>query len=186
MEPSTTGQRKFTGLPLIIVSPVDVSRLIRELETIDNYLLQQTVQKHELKMPTTTKLMDELIQLNKLNLLDKPERQQTQKFLTAIKQRAPLLHISFSADPSPLFIEKLMFWLRENIHPLVLLTVGLQPNIGAGCLVRTSNKYFDFSLNKHLSEDRTLLMKTLRDNILAAATPKPATATTAQPVGVAA
>jgi hypothetical protein len=170
---------RFVGLPLIVVTPVDVGRLVRELETIDNALLQQELQKQEAKLPKTTRFMDELIDLNKLNLLDKAERLRLKQFLAVVKQRAPLLHVSFGADPSSIFVEKVVDWLRENIHPLTLMTIGLQPTIGAGCLIRTTNKYFDFSLSKHLGENRELLMKALRESIATTATtpPQPATQT---------
>ena len=54
-----------------------------------------------------------------------------------------------------------MTWLRREIHPLVLMTVGLQPNIGAGCIVRTTNKYFDFSLRQDFANKRDLLQAAL-------------------------
>ena len=112
-------------------------------------------------MPKTSHLMDQIIQLNKLNLLQPPHRAALKQFLEAVKRQSPVLHISFSADPSPAFIEKLMAWLRKEIHPLVLLTVGLQPNIGAGCIVRTANKQFDFSLRQDFLEKRDLLRSQL-------------------------
>jgi hypothetical protein len=165
MAPEPAVQQKLVGLPLLVASPVDVGRLVRELEAIDQALMQLNLQKQELKMPKTSKLMDEVINLNKLNLLQEADRTRLKQFLVAVKQRAPLLHISFSADPSPVFTEKLMSWLRQNVHPLTLLTVGLQPNIGAGCMVRTNNKYFDFSLSKHFGENRELLMSKLRGSV---------------------
>jgi hypothetical protein len=58
---------------------------------------------------------------------------------------------------------KLTAWLRTNIHPTLLITVGLQPGIGAGCVVRTANKYFDLSLGKSFVKKRELLMQRLRD-----------------------
>jgi F0F1-type ATP synthase delta subunit len=70
--------------------------------------------------------------------------------------------MSFSADPSPQFTQKLAAWLRQEIHPFVLLQVGLQPNIGAGCVVRTTNKYFDFSLRERFKSKRPLLMEKLK------------------------
>jgi hypothetical protein len=59
---------------------------------------------------------------------------------------APLLHMSFSAEPSPVFMNKLIAYVRENIHPLALIQVGLQPTIGAGFMLRTTNKYYDYIL----------------------------------------
>lgn len=148
------------GLPLMVISPVDVGRLLRELESIDNQISQANINSHEAnpKLPKTSLLMDQTVELNKLDLLDADNRKQLLELLTIVKRQAPVLHISFSSDPAPAFIEKLMAWLRREIHPTLLLTIGLQPNIGAGCIVRSTNKYFDFSLRKDLLEKRDLLL----------------------------
>jgi hypothetical protein len=154
---------KLVGLPMLVASPVDVGRLIRELEQIDNTLLQLGLRAGgaEVKMPKTSHLMDQTVQLNKLNLLQADDRGRLQQFLAAVKKQSPVLHMSFSADPSPAFIEKLMVWLRREIHPAVLLTIGLQPTIGAGCILRTTNKYFDFSLRQDFLKKRDLLLAKL-------------------------
>lgn len=163
-EPDAVGPKKFSGLPVQIVSPADVSRLIREVETIDDALHQLSLRAPgtEVKMPKTSKLLDQTAELNKLNLLEKSDRELLNRTLQLIKERAPVLHISFSADPSAAFLEKLMVWLRREIHPLVLLTIGLQPNMGAGCIVRTKNRQFDFSLKQDFAGKRDLLMGKLR------------------------
>lgn len=163
MAPEQGDTKKMVGLPVSVASPVDLGRLIRELEAIDNSLTQLSVRGGggEVKMPQTSQLLDQTVELNKLNLLQESDRKLLKQFLQGIRQRSPRLHMSFGADPSPKFIETLTQWLRTNVHPLVLLTIGLQPNIGAGCVVRTTNKYFDFSLGKHLGENRELLMSKL-------------------------
>jgi F0F1-type ATP synthase delta subunit len=146
-----------------VSSPVDVGRLTREIEAIDESLLQLGLRKggSEIKMPKTTQLMDQLIELNKLNLLQAEDRKLLLQFLVYIKQNAPVLHVSFSADPNTAFIEKLMAWLRREINPLVLMTVGLQPNIGAGCIIRSTNKYFDLSLKQDFASKTSMLRDAL-------------------------
>jgi hypothetical protein len=148
-------------LPMQVTSPVDVGRLLRELESIDAALTQAGLRGEDLaaKMPKATTLMDQTVQLNKLNLADIGHRQQLANFLKAVKTKGPLLHISFSADPSTTFTEKLLTYLRNEIHPNVLLTIGLQPNIAAGCIVRSTNKYFDFSLRQEFINKRGLLIQ---------------------------
>ena len=69
------------------------------------------------------------------------------------------MHISFSSEPTPIFLERLLSWIRREINPLVLLTIGLQPAIGAGCIVRTTNKYFDLSLRQTFIDKRKLLLE---------------------------
>ena len=165
MAPSTpdTAATQSLQLPLQVASPVDVGRLLRELEAIDDLLTQAALRGDgaQVKLPKTTGLLDQTILLNKINMADAAERKKLTTFLKAIKAKAPLLHISFSADPSTAFIDKLLTWLRKELHPNVLLTIGLQPNIGAGCIVRSMNKYFDFSLRQDFAGKRALLLEKL-------------------------
>lgn len=151
-------EKHLVGLPLMVVGPVDVGRLIRELEVIDNHLLQARLRNTEPRLPRATHLMEQTVELNKLNLLQAADRKRLQELLMTVREQAPVLHVSFSADPSAAFIEKLMAWLRREIHPVVLLTIGLQPNIGAGCIVRSTNRQFDCSLRQDFLEKRDLLM----------------------------
>jgi hypothetical protein len=154
---------EMVGLPMQAASPVDVGRLLRELERIDDALNQVALRKDdkEVKMPHTSLLMDQMIQLNKLNLLETGDRQRLAAFLALVKEKAPVLHMSFSADPSPAFVAKLMAWLRGEIHPLTLMTIGLQPNLGAGCIVRSTNKYFDLSLRQDFLKKRDMLKQAI-------------------------
>lgn len=148
-------------LPISVVSRVDLGRLVRELGDIDDFLKQAAIRTPgtSVKLPRTSKLLDDIISVNQMNVLLKQDRVLLQDFLISVRAKAPLLHMSFSADPSPLFTQKLMTWLRKEIHPLVLLQVGLQPNLGAGCILRTANKQFDFSLRSAFRGQRPLLMR---------------------------
>jgi hypothetical protein len=150
-------------IPLLVTSSVDIGRLLRELEAIDNGLSQARLRKTgaEAQLPRLTSLMQQMVDANKLNLLEESHRQQLAAFLQTAKATAPVLHISFGSDPSTAFIERLISWLRQEIHPLILLTIGLQPNIGAGCIVRTTNKYFDFSLRQDFASKRSMLLERL-------------------------
>jgi hypothetical protein len=162
--PDTKTQEKhMVGLPLMVVGPADVGRLIRELDNLDNLLSQEVLKGNadKLEPPRTSQLMKQSLEMNKLDVLQPSDRRRLMELLTLVKEKAPLLHISFSADPAPAFVEKLMTWLRREIHPLVLLTIGLQPNIGAGCIVRSTNKYFDFSLRQDFINKREMLMSKL-------------------------
>jgi hypothetical protein len=156
---------KLVGLPILVASPVDLGRLMRELEALDSNLNQSAIRQEQPSLPKMSEYLTQTVELNKLDLLQAPHRQLLLQFLVSIRDRAPRLHMSFSADPSPQFSEKLTSWLREQIHPLVLITFGLQPSIGAGCVLRTTNKYFDFSLGASLVKNRDLVMKSLREAI---------------------
>lgn len=150
-------------LPTLVVSPADVNRLIRELKAIDD-----TLREHQLRkagkaagMLKASQLMAQTAELNNLNLLHETDRQRLAAFLEGVRQHSPVLHISFSADPSAAFLQKIMSWLRQEIHPQLLLTIGLQPTIGAGCIIRSTNRYFDCSLRQDFSSKRALLLEQL-------------------------
>jgi F0F1-type ATP synthase delta subunit len=146
-------------LPAPVVSSVDVARLSRELEAFEAYIEQARARKPEAKQtpPRTSRLLDELVGTNGLNLLQATDRAKLAAFLKALES-APNVHISFASDPSAAFTEKIVSWFRINIHPNMLVHVGLQPNIAAGCIVRTNNKVFDFSLRQNFAEKQQMLI----------------------------
>jgi hypothetical protein len=96
-----------------------------------------------------------------MNLLAEADRKLLVQVLAKLHETAPIMHISFSVDPPGPYVQKIVTWLRKNIHPFVLVTVGLQPNIGAGCVVRTTNKMFDFSLREYFSQKRGFFIEKL-------------------------
>lgn len=157
-------QDGILGLPISVVDKIDVGRLTREAQSIDTFLNEAAVRQPgvPMKLPRTSRLLDDTVELNKLNMLKADDRTRLISFLKEIYTSAPTLHMSFSADPSPIFTQKLTQWLRQELHPLVLLQIGKQPNMGAGCVVRTTNKYFDFSLRSRFAERHDLLIAKLK------------------------
>lgn len=157
-----TKSKKF-ALPVTVATPVDLGRIQRELAEIDEALLQLGIREpgSKVKMPKTSRLLDQLIELNDLNLLQEKDRQMVKEALETVRTKAVVIHMSFAADPSANFMEKLMTWLRKEIDPYLLVTVGLQPNIGAGCIVRTTNKYFDLSIRQDFLSKRDLLLQSI-------------------------
>lgn len=114
------------------------------------------------KMPPVSRLLENLARDNGLNLLKKTDRDRLLKFVVLLQQKAPVIHISLASEPSAAALGKLLQWMRVNIHPQVLVSIGVQPAIAAGCLVRTANREFDFSLRKSLEVQSALLIKNIR------------------------
>ena len=109
--------------------------------------------------------MENLLQQNQLNLLKAEDREKLKYILQTLRNKAPIVHMSFSADPDRVFMEKIIAWFRSSVHPMMLLQVGLQPNIGAGFTLRTPNHFFDFSLRQHLLKHTDLLIKELTQGV---------------------
>jgi F0F1-type ATP synthase delta subunit len=149
------------NLPIAVVSKVDVARVMRELNALNDYMVQVQVREpgQPTLLPRLSRLLEEVGQLNKYNLLIDEQRKELYSKLNVIIGKGPLLHVSFAAEPSGLAVQKVLQWLRANIHPQVLLQVGLQPNIAAGCVVRTPNLVFDLSLRNHLKQQEPYLVE---------------------------
>jgi F0F1-type ATP synthase delta subunit len=162
-------ERKFV-LPPLITGPGDVSRALLELDQLEDFLRSAALRKNEqaTKLPKMSRTLERLAEINDANLLADTDRQRLQAFLASLQQHAPVLHISFASEPSAAFTAKIVEWLRANISKYVLVQIGLQPSIAAGCVVRTTNKSFDFSLRKNLANNRGLLLEALKPAPVAA------------------
>lgn len=165
---------KSVILPLSVITFIDLSRVGRELSSLDDFMLQASIRKPgapSAQLPRLSKLLEDTASVNKLNLLDEKDRKALINALSYIKEHAPKLHISFSAEPNARFVTKIADYIRKEINPLALIQIGLQPTIAAGCILRTPNKQFDLSLRQHLRNNRPLLVELIHKS---QAAPQPA------------
>lgn len=167
MAPDQQAAPKRLELPILVFGPIEVRRLERELEALEEYISQANIRDpgKQLSLPKTSRLLDGLAGNNAMNLLMPNHRGQLKAFLKEIETSAPVIHVSLAADPSSAFTAKLVAWLRQNIHPYALLQLGLQPSIAAGCILRTSNKSFDFSLRNRFTQQRALLLQAIAGEV---------------------
>lgn len=151
-------------LPNSVISSIDVGRLLREINNLDDFFVGVKNRQPgvSMQLPRLSRQLDQLSHDNELNLLDESHRTNLKQALTAIYETAPKMHISFASEPSSKPLEEILVWLRKNIHRHTLVTVGLQPAIAAGCVVRTSNKLFDMSLRAGLEQQRPYLAKLIK------------------------
>jgi hypothetical protein len=163
MAPSQAAAASFT-LPILVFGVVEVRRLIRELEALEDFMSQAALRQAGTQpaLPRLSRVCEGLAQDNHLNLLQADHRKALAGFLQQLEAQAPRLHISFAADPSSAFTAKLVGWLRTNVDPYVLLEIGLQPIIAAGCVVRTNNKMFNLSLRERFANSDTLLLNAIQ------------------------
>jgi F0F1-type ATP synthase delta subunit len=148
-------------LPLNMVSQVDVARMLREINALNDFFIQSKIREagSPMQLPKTSRLLEQIATDNQLNMLEENDRAKLASSLDQILGKAPTIHISFASEPTPKVVEKILVWFRANIHPQALLQVGLQPNIAAGCVVRTHNKVFDMSLKDYLGQQQKYLIQ---------------------------
>lgn len=153
-------------LPPALVTRADLSRLARDIETIDNELEAQKARNHATgksgyTMPVLSRALNDFADLNKLDLSDDQTRMLVKDQVKMLKEKAPVLHMTFAVEADPESLQKLVAYVRQEIHPLALISVGLQPNLVGGVYLRTPNHVHDFSVRNRLASTRGLIMQDL-------------------------
>lgn len=146
-------------LPAAMVSRGDVSRCLRELDGLNDYFHQAAVRGNkDQALPQVSLVLEGLAAANGANLLHGAHRDQLKSFLTQVRAKAPVVHMSFPSAASNQFIARIVEWFRTEVDSHTLLHVGLQPELAAGCTLRTLNKSFDFSFRKRFEQSKQKLM----------------------------
>ena len=152
-------------LPLSIMTKPDLHRLIREVEALDNYISQNSIRgQKSAALPRLTASLESLLQDNNLDVMQDKVRTELRRVLAELLATAPVLHMSFAIEPSSFMTQKIVNWFRTEVHPALMLQIGVQPTIAAGCVLRNSTKFVDFSLRQHLRASQQLLMDSIRNH----------------------
>jgi F0F1-type ATP synthase delta subunit len=152
-------------LPLSVLSKVDVSRLVNELERVDNEQTQATVRE---KVASTahpelmiSRQFADFLNENKLTIATSQERAALLKQLRLLKEHIPVIHMTFAVNADRDSLAKLTQWLRTSISAQAVIEVGLQPALIAGVSVRTPNHIHDLSMREVIKKNHGLLVKEL-------------------------
>lgn len=149
-------------LPPNVVSKVDLSRLVNEVEKIDNELttaaVRAGVNAPQQAAPTVSEGLLSFLQQNQLNLNDSKQRSVLVKLLHKLKDTAPIIHMTFAVEADRESLMLLTQWLRTSVHPQAVIDVGLQPGLIAGVYLRTPNHIHDLSWRAALDGGRQILV----------------------------
>ncbi|HET8689941.1 MAG TPA: hypothetical protein VFL81_00705 [Candidatus Saccharimonadales bacterium] len=138
-------------LPGDIVGRADVTKVLRELESVNDFMLQADLRHVAVRLPAISRQLNSLAEANQYDLSDKRQRLQLITFLNKIRSLAPQIHLSLASEPSETATAKIIDWLRRELSSYTMLEIGIQPSMVAGCRIRTTNKLFDFSLHRQLA-----------------------------------
>lgn len=150
-------------LPPSVVSRLDVSRLVSEVEKIDSEMTSAAIRARSGSGAETTPVLSEqlthFLTQNKLELQESKARTELVKQLRTLKDKVPTIHMTFAVTADRESLQQLALWLRTSIHPQAVISVGLQPGLVAGVYLRTSNQIYDLSLKAKLASSRDVLIK---------------------------
>lgn len=152
-------------LPGNVVTQIDVSRLVREMERVDNELTASSVRKKagvaEAAKPALSSQLADFLAQNKLSIEGSRERDNLIKQVRLLKDKVPVIHMTFAVTADGESLEKLVAWVRGTVHPQAVIEIGLQPDLIAGVYIRTPNHVHDFSWRALLKGKHDLLVKEL-------------------------
>lgn len=152
-------------LPANVVTKIDVSRLVSEVERVDNDMTAAAVRAKgnatEQTQPVLSEQLSEFLNQNQLKLTAGLERSAIIKELRLLKDKAPVLHMTFAVTADTDSLQKLTQWVRTTVHPQAVIAVGLQPSLVAGVYLRTPNHVHDFSMRGALEGRHGLLVEEL-------------------------
>lgn len=150
-------------LPPSVVSKLDVSRLVTELEKVDSEMTSAAVRaKSGVTADTKPVLSEQLSQFltqNELQIQESKIRSELVKQLRLLKDKVPTIHMTFAVTADRESLQQLALWLRTSVHPQAVISVGLQPGLVAGVYLRTPNHIHDLSLKAKLAGSRDILIK---------------------------
>lgn len=152
-------------LPTSVVSKLDLSRMVAEAEQIDNELTAASVRaktgsRSRVNPVMSTQLKDFLDQ-NELSFRLSRERTKLVKQLRLLKDKVPVVHMTFAVVADYESLQKIAEWLRSSIHPQAVIEVGIQPRLIAGVHMRTPNHLHDMTLRHAFDGRRDVLFKEL-------------------------
>lgn len=154
------------SLPSSVVTLADLRRLVSEIEVVDVSLTEEAMRQnivahHATPSLTVSKQLSEFIRLNQLDLRDASIRSKTITDVRDLKTKISVVHVIFAASATAEPLEKIVQWLRASFGGPVVVTVGLQPDLIGGAVIRTANRVFDFSVRTQLSKGRQTIVKEL-------------------------
>lgn len=165
MTDTATKTHETFAIPPSLVTKLDVSHLVTELEKIDNDVTSAEVRTKTggpvATPPVLSQQMTDFLAQNELKIDDVKERSNLIKELHLLKDTVPVIHMTFAVNADPESLQKLAQWLRESIDPRAVIAVGLQPGLVAGVYLRTPNHVHDLSLRQMLTAGRSKLTEEL-------------------------
>ncbi|MBI3889039.1 hypothetical protein HY312_00470 [Candidatus Saccharibacteria bacterium] len=162
-EPQLKSHTTF-ALPPSVVSKIDISHLATELEALDGVLNAMAIRAkagmQDQTRPVVSEQLTEFLRLNSLKIeADGQSRIALIKEVRLLKEKAPIIHMTFAVEADKQSLQQLVQWLRTSIHPQAVVRVGLQPGLVAGVYLRTPNHVHDLSLRGMIQSSRGLLVK---------------------------
>lgn len=150
-------------LPPSLITKVDISRLVSEVEQLDGYMIAADARaKSGLPSsgePVMSEQLLDFLAANELDINEGSRRTELIQQLRRLKDVVPSVHMTFASTADNDSLREIIGWLRGSVHPQSVIVVGLQPSLIGGAYVRTTNRVHDMSLRKLLAGHRDIIIR---------------------------
>ena len=161
MEPNTSYK-----LSSAIYRKSQIGELLREINEVKLNFEQSLIRDSQVRFDDhlLSSELKSIFEKNNIKITNLAELKIVEANLSLTFKNLKSVHFSFSQPASNDFLMKLIRYLRKEINPLIVLSVGLDPSIGIGTRLRTTNKYFDLSLATRLQSKRASLLNRIKES----------------------
>lgn len=150
-------------LPPSVVTRADVSRLVSELEHVDDDMNSARLRGQHAVVPNLSPALHDFVTVNQLSLDDAKNRTEIIAAIRQLKDTAPVIHMTFASPADSESLGQLVHWLRVSVDAGAVIQTSLQPSLIAGVYIRTPNHVHDFSLKGKLQAGHGVLVKRLQE-----------------------
>tara|TARA_Y100001970_G_scaffold250241_1_gene321816 strand:- start:256 stop:738 length:483 start_codon:yes stop_codon:yes gene_type:complete len=148
------------ALPESVVTKADLSRLIREVEEYSEVAYQAEVRGSTAPSVHYASPALQFLARQQEGILNSRQARHTLLDQLHTLQGVVIpVHVGFASQPSIKALQQLVVWFRKNVDPSIVVQVGVDPSIIGGCVVRTTNRVFTFTLAEALRSSQTALAK---------------------------
>lgn len=141
-------------LPVDVYSPDQLSLQLQELRHLlakrRDIAAQARVNGATQPYPALSFELQALLKANAVREDDLAGLEVLIKELEALRQKAPVVHLTMAALPNRNLARQLTVWFRDQIHPDTLLTFVMRRDIGGGLMLRAGSNVYDFSFRGQL------------------------------------
>lgn len=156
------------NLPNSIYTKGQLLSVLHEIEKYIDALVQvDVVHKTTQKMghlPSMSVHLQGLLAENSLEATTH-NMESLRDFLVELQDSSPIVRFSFASEPPTDILHKIVSWLRKETGLFVLIKIGIQPTVAAGCVMYTPNHRYDFSLRAHLLGSTKAFKKVLHQSV---------------------
>jgi len=152
-------------LPPSVVTKVDISRLVSEVERVDNEMTEKSVREKvgatQDGQVTMSPALTDFLSSNNVSLEHSHDRSDLIKQLRLLKDNVRVIHMTFAVVADHESLQQIVDWVRTTVYAQAVIEVGLQPSLIAGVYLRTPNHVKDLSLRSMFEGRRQILVDQL-------------------------